>query len=1423
MERAPVTDGRGVRARRAVLAALLVWPLVGVRAQEPAAPGQEVPLDVRADATYSDVYLDDSLEAADALARVEQLVSRGRWTEAARLLQQAADGAERKVTRLEPGRYAGTRLCVADRIADFPPAGIEAYRVLYERRAEEAAEAAWAARDLPALLTVFERYFCTARAGTLAEPMAQLALEAGRLPVAQAVCRRVLARHPDRERLGQRYRALLALLEALSGSRATLAADLGNVELPWLGQPRALREILRELPSGFPVSAGEAAAGDWPVFGGNPARNRVGSCRVERPGLLWRCQPFDTGPREVMESDTEGPAFPFEVPAQFTLNPVAAGELVFVQYRREVAAVQRRSGATAWRFNPDPQPTYAVDDFDLQVPRWYAVTVAGGDVVASLPGEATFYQPTLARVSQVVCLDALTGAVRWRTLPPAVGMPADEFGFDASPLVEQDYVYVVGRRRRSFGFEDAYLCALNARDGSVRFTTYLAGASVGTFGARRATLSPPALEGDTVYVCTNLGAVAAVHALTGSVQWVRLYERTARDPYADPVGSLRRGRSWHYHPVIWAADRLVVFPLDAAEVLVVNPVDGRSLQRLPAGVLGDLQTIAGVRGGLLYGAGQEAVAYDLIQGEVAWRVPLSADGELRGRCALTDEALLVPTRAGIGSFGLAKGERRDTPWPADEEGANLLALPDLLLAAGPSTLSAYVRKEELYDGLRRKLAQAPDDPVPALELLEVALRGEEFNEAGAALEEAARRLGRTSGVPDAALRQRLFDDVLALAARLAGAAALTPTVLDTLYEHAARGAPDPTAHVRYRLVFAELFARVGQPERALRLYQQILLDRSLRDLPVPVERGSARRRGSGPEAASTVAWVEAQKRIEALLEQHGRSLYEPYEGEAQRLLEEGSATKNPEPLRRLVEAYPHARAAPLGWVRLGDLLLARQEPEEAARCYAAVYHRYPDNAAEPGLLRRIAEAYVRAGKLEHAYRWLTRAAWEYPTERIEVDGRKLTFEQYRDQLGEVPACFEPSRPAITLPLGEPYRRDFDGPAWLLVPYFLEQPGCRWLRFFVYHAGGIRAFASDTGAEVWAAPAPVRTNAELLVVTDAAAVFTTAHEVFALDPASGARRWTQGRYPPQFQAPEADWEDEAPLRTYALRRDRLVTARDDGTVTCIALENGEEVWSVVQTPAPAGPLRCSDAWVVYCAYRRPPSGAEAGEAGVPVLYLVDALTGRAVDSILLDERNPVEDLFVTLDEQILVVSAQAVTAYDATTRRRLWHIAVRDRFPTAALRVDIDALYLTPDGRRLEKRSLENGETIWVSGVIARDRDEITSVQLQDRNVIVGTPRSVSALDAVTGMTLWEGLAPDDANFMHCSLTDSCALAVHVPERREGGPAAAYFYELRGGSGVIPRQGGYLPLGELEGVRAVLPGDNALIIQAGSSVRGWGHR
>ncbi len=1380
----------------------VVPPCLG--AQEDAA--HAAPEGLRADSTYTDVYVNDSFEAADALVRAQALADHGQWIEAAELLQRTIETAGDKLVRVSPGRYVGIREHVNDVIAGWPRVGIEAYDDLYERDVEAALTTLSTSRAVSDLLALFHQYFCTTGAAALADTLGQLAIESGDLALAEHVYRRVLEHHPDRALFAPRYHVMLTMISAMRGDRPIDQTDLDpEATVRWMGQERRLRDVIVEAGENFTSLRERTSADEWPVFGGNSERNRSASTRVDEFGLLWQSDAFT--PRSgVGEGDQDDITFGGDRDRARNLSvfPVVDGELIVAQRFREIVAIHRNTGAAAWRFRADDFSSTSYAYLEEQPPPWDSPTIHEARVYAALPGETVPYYSYESPRSppELVCLEAETGRTVWRIDPESIKDVFAEVLFDSAPIIRHGRMYVVGRRRRSFGFEDCYLYSFHAATGTPELRTHLGSASTGTFGSRQATKTITALHGDTVFVCTNLGSIAAVSAHTGTVRWLALYERRRQNTEDEGGWTGRQAKPWHFNPVTWSDGRLIVLPTDSGSLMVLSAEDGTLLQSIPVSSLGQMEAVLGVRGDTICGVGREATCFNLTTGEKLWSSPLPEGASLYGRGVWADDRLLVPTTLSLCTFDVSSGSRIDTRWHSEGEGGNLLALRDQVIVAEPDRICAYVRRTQIFESLRQRMAAAPADPMPALEMAEIALSNDEFEDAVNVLEEAVRRAQSQRAPPDPTIARRIFDDVLLFVTRLSARGELDDALLDKLYSHASRHAPDAVAHLAYRLRFAELFESRQQGPRAVRVYQQILRDRSLRRLPV---------RPDAPDSES--ADTLAQTRIAALIERHGRAIYAAYDAEAKQWLRSGQTAADAQVLERVVSTFPNSESAPLALVALGDLLASRGTPEPAAKRYAAAYHRYSEQVDRPTLLRKIADAYERSGKTEKAYLWLTKAAREHPGIRFEKNGHLVGFLEYRDRLSAVRHRVEPSRPTLVPPLTAHFTNQFEGTITLLVPRFGDEPLSSWARYYISQPSGIEGFDAKTGTRLWSDPAAVSGHVELLVSTSKVAVFATSTEVFALDATAGLRSWSYGEPPKHLERPDADWEDEPAYRAFAIRGDRLVAARSDGHLTCVAIDTGREIWSRTHRPIPTGSIHLSDAWVVYAVV----------QDGRVTLNLIDASNGSWVDTIATNERRSAEDVFVTLDGQIILVTSQSIASYEPESRQRRWRVSPGGHIRPTSLLLDLDAIHFSSDGRYLRKISLDDGRSLWESERHVRSTEDEWTVRRQDTSIGVSTTAFVAAIDAVTGLTLWKGASPRSPRFIARLLTQSYVVAVDVPDQFIDIDSTAYFYDHRHASGLIPRNGGAPNLGRLSDVRVVLAVDGALLIQTGSTVEGWAHK
>lgn len=1381
----------------AILSVLLcTWLHRPAASAQPPAPPPDRPATQPGSAGAGDVYINDSFEAADALSKARSLTEQERWREAAELLQQASDTLADHVVQTPKG-YMSLRTHIAEVICRWPQEGLQAYQGLFDSKLQRDLIALGDAPDVDAAVGLFDQYFCTSGAAAMADRIAQFAIESGDLPLARWALDRVLTQHPSRTTHAARLQTLIMLVSAMMGAPADDDAKLSDARLRWKGRDATLKEALGDVAREFRSIPETANPHDWPMFGGNPQRNRDSHTDVDQPGLLWRFthrpQPPGARPEELIEGLAPDSA---ESPAVFT---VVAGDLVFIQTHRNITTVHRNSGAMAWALRSDKPDTDAAGYSDEKPLGGESPVVDEGRLFAALPTtDSTFYDYETARtVFELVSLDARSGSLLWRISQKGTDAQGTATAYDSAPVARNGRVYIVSRKMRTFGFEDSYLDAYRAADGKLLFRTHLASASTSAFGLRGATRSIAALQGDFVYICTNLGTIAAVNAYTGGVRWLKLYDRLRPDGAGSSAWPTRIAGNVPTNPVIWSEGRVAVLPTDSDHLLVLSESDGQTFHDVRLDQLSRMHTLYGIRGDLICGAGEEVLCYDLNKQTTLWAARLKDETALVGRGMWLGDELLIPRRDGLSRIRVLDGKSRSLAMGPHYEGGNMLALPEQILVAGSREILCYVRKAEIWKNIQERMAAAPNDPLPALEFAEVALGAGEIEDAMRAMKEAASRAKPTLIAAPTAVRSRFFADALRLLAALPPQP--DPADVETLFRYASESAENLASQVEYRFRFAEFFENSGQPQRAIRLYQQILRDRSLRNWPP-----------TRADATIPRSHVRAKTKIAELIKRFGIGAYAEFEKEAHQWLEAARTTGDEVRLDQLIEEFPNSVAASTAMVVHAETLEQAGRHEASAKSWERAYNQQHDSAQRPKILRRIAENYVRADRPELAYLWLAKAAREYPAASFEFEGRITTFAAYRDRLSTARSRIEPARPNVKLPLKAAYELDLVGPVHLLAPRFGESPEQNWSHIYLANPDGIRGYHAGTGKDLWIQPAPVRMSAELLTARPDFALFGTPFEVFALEVSTGQRRYSHGEYPPRLVDPGADWEDGSNFRAHALHGDHLVSVREDGTAICLNIRTGDLVWKATRRPAPLGPMRLNDSVLVYHISRE----------GRAVIQIVSAATGELVESIVTDEQRPVEELHITLDGFFIMVTSKSLSCYDATKQERRWHVALNWPVRRATLQFDLDSVYFMDEAGVLKKISLDDGNAVWESERLLQRGDENETVHREGEYLFVSTSTSVSAVDVANGLLLWQGTTPENPRFAHRLLTRSYFAMLNSPGEAVEGTGQVYFYDHRNASGVIPRVGGVLDLGMLSDVRGMLAADGALLVQTGSTVRGF---
>lgn len=629
------------------------------------------------------VFLPSDRAKERQLDRGSRLLAAGEWTDAVALLDEilAAD----RDAFMVAGAGDGTRLSIRSEatrlVGALPPAGRDAYALLFRSRAERALAEAVARADAAGIDAVARRWFAVPAGRRAAAIAAQTAFEADDPCTASAWLERLAAsgepawkptlmlmraaaaaRAGDRataERLAAEARRLPAAAGRLGGRDVAASGDRPSDA--WLDRfaPRAVRD----------------SAGDWLLARGDAARNAV--VEATQPLLVPRYRvPLTRHPEEARLLEKRRRAVVADgglaVPAG---TPLAVAGTVVMQTPLGILGIDFETGKRVWLqsavaatrasaveaalgrgfddatsggLSSDGIRVFAVESHaDALTPAADAVTLGFGATDGRWAGGNT-----------LTAYDATAkGAVSWR-LPQADPAAAvrDDMGrewFMGAPLVAGRDLFVLVEAHGQVRVD-----VLDAADGSVQWSQPLADlderqsvASPDGYARRLAGLTPALADG--VLVCPiGGGTVVALDLTSRALLWAHSYRLAAGR--GEDAGGIRlrgltgeprepvAGRGGDPWPVI-AGGRVFLMPYDADGLVCLGLRDGAAAWQQP---LRGRRQIAGVVAGsliLVSADGVDAVSADT--GRQRWTRPHPPGSRPSGRGLLTATRLFLPVDA----------------------------------------------------------------------------------------------------------------------------------------------------------------------------------------------------------------------------------------------------------------------------------------------------------------------------------------------------------------------------------------------------------------------------------------------------------------------------------------------------------------------------------------------------------------------------------------------------------------------------------------------------------------------------------------------------------------------------------------------------------------------------------------------------------
>jgi len=694
-------------------------------------------------------------QVVKTLETAREHIIEGQWEPAVSILQELIDSSGDTLVPVEPGRYSNTSDYCHLLISRFPPGGLEAYRNRVDAHAKEWFAAGQAGLNETLLLRVVDSAFNSSFGDDALWLLGELAFERGHYALARqywsllvpSVVRKQAdasvpaslqnstvttsaqsyLTHPDPSTKNSDVLARLVLCSIFEGDAARANSELAvcRAQFPdatgtLAGRSGKLVDILVDVSR---ETAGwkyvETFTDSKTAPGGRLSRSGLPALTPRMQKLIWRKSiPGNRflGPaaRTALENAAPLPSF----------FPLVDQGTVFVCGAASVFAFDLDTGHAKWAIDDNDDGSIYSNILERPITphipsaglAWYTLCLSEGRLYARMG------PPVMRRsrnegnsFSEIVGLDVaqregeLVFHVTSDVLDPEAESPeATSWSFEGTPLVSDGRVYVSARR----GFpEDETVVACFDADSSRLLWKRRVCASLKTATDRFNLIGQNLLTlGDgRLFLATGTGAVAALDAATGRIQWVVTYQTDGNDAPHELSDPRRYGLT----PCVFHQGIVYATPTDSNLLYALDATTGQPVwtQQTPDKIL----QIVGVVDGRLILSGQSIWAVDADTGASAWPQRIGfADpaGRGYGRPALSHDFLYWPTRDEILCIDHRHGnivDRIRLREDFGQTGGNLVIADGKLLIAQPDGLVAL---GAATDDVTRKTIPAIKVPPP---------------------------------------------------------------------------------------------------------------------------------------------------------------------------------------------------------------------------------------------------------------------------------------------------------------------------------------------------------------------------------------------------------------------------------------------------------------------------------------------------------------------------------------------------------------------------------------------------------------------------------------------------------------------------------------------------------------------------------------
>lgn len=914
-----------------------------------------------ASAQLAPLYTDDSINAAEALTRLNELAASGNVGEASRVAQSLlTDEGDRVIEMPGDSNLFGSVRARVHEALRSRPALLRRYR---EDEQPEAARLVQAEQ-----LQAAEQTRWMTRAGLdAALRLVRRRLDAGSFDAAWLTLR-PLQQHPDLAGIEGGAGEAIAVDAAALKDAARLAIELSrylardNVKAlasSWASRAGVEAELAAATPIAPPARA--SVRGITPM----DPQGEVDAAKVPGTPLAWFVTTPARGGDNVNEDDVRfGGDAPDRALADAWIMPTIAGDSIVVNDGMQISAWDRYTLMPIWTLRP-PAPLARAAGTDMRDEQIVQTRLIEDVNTVAIEGNVgvgvTGYAITTRRMGdpRVHAFDVATGKPLWSQNVTWLDRQLSDGGTIRGPAVISDGTVIVTVRKNSNArrVTSLYAAGLDLYSGELKWLRLVGSVGMLAYAQSfRATDAAIAHDG-IVYRSDALGVVFAIEAATGRVAWVKRLtpppdgtQTRVSNPIAQP---------WACATPVLDGNTLLVIDPTTRDILRIDANTGATLATVPAAASGNARYLVRTRDWLACVSETKATFLPIATLDTNHAVRIEI--ETLGRVTTSGTRFAMPIRAGVALVDPANINAITTL--ALQSTGNVLLDQGHAVVADATRVQSYLTWDLARALLQKQATSRPGDPQPVLTLAELAYRAGKPEQVAAAADRvldiadqasdpaaganARRQLfallwnileaGREKfdlGIdaappvrPENAADKEAQAETSSQRPPESAMSALTLPLLDDIATRLGRAAESPTQRACHALATGWISsARATKPTdvaRAVEAYQSILGDDAVRSA------------SAGAISAAGPSGEVARDRLVALIGRWGIGVYASFSAQAQRELSQLAPTAGAKEIEAIARRYPCALGVPRAWANAADIRLKAGDATRASADLAA--------------------------------------------------------------------------------------------------------------------------------------------------------------------------------------------------------------------------------------------------------------------------------------------------------------------------------------------------------------------------------------------------------------------------------------------------------------------------------------------------------